>query len=321
MKYNVLVTRAIPEKGLDLLRRECLLDIWPEALPPSRDELLCMVEGIDGLLCLLSDTIDEEVMQAAGEQLKVISNYAVGTDNIDLQAAIARNIKVGNTPGVLTEATADLAFALLMAAARRVVEGSQYVQAGKWKTWGPKLLLGADVYGATLGIIGFGRIGQALACRAKGFNMKTLFYSRSEVPLETQNALNATPCDLETLLRISDFISIHVPLTEETHHLIDEDAIAMMKPTAVLVNTARGGVVDTPALYDALKTGKIACAALDVTDPEPLPANHPLMQLENCIITPHIGSASRATRNQMSLIAAQNLLAGLHDEELPFPVF
>lgn len=312
------MTRLIPEKGLQLLRQDCLLDIWPDELPPNKAELLCRIKGVHGLLCLLSDKIDKEVIDAAGPQLKVISNYAVGTDNIDVSVAKERGIVVGNTPGVLTEATADLAFALLMAAARRLVKAERYVRTGKWKTWGPKLLLGADVHGTTLGIVGFGRIGQAVARRAAGFNMRVLYHTRSPIPAAVQKKFNAQPVDFERLLCESDFISLHTPLTPETKHLIDAAAFAKMKPTAILINTARGGLVDMDALLQALKGGKIGMAALDVTDPEPIPLDSPLLEMDNVIITPHIGSASRVAREQMSVIAAENLLAGLKGNLLPF---
>jgi glyoxylate reductase len=219
---------------------------------------------------------------------------------------------VGNTPGVLTEATADFAFTLLMAAARRLVEAERYVRAGRWQTWGPQLLLGADFAGATLGLIGFGRIGQAVARRAAGFDLRVIYHDPSEQP-----AFGATPADLDTLLRESDFISLHVPLTAATRHLINAGSLARMKPTAVLVNTSRGPVVDQDALYEALKTQRLFAAALDVTEPEPLPPDSPLLTLENCIVAPHIASASRATRDKMAVIAAQNLIAGLKGERLP----
>jgi glyoxylate reductase len=261
------------------------------------------------------------VMDAAGRGLKVISNHAVGFDNIDVPAATARGIPVGNTPGILTDATADFAFALLMAAARRVVEGERYVREGKWKTWGPSLLLGHDIHGATLGLIGFGRIGQAMAKRALGFAMRVLYYDpalRSEATGPAFDAsLNATPVDLHTLLTQSDFVSVHTPLTPETRGLMNRERFTLMKPTAVLINTARGPVVDPAALYEALLTRRIFAAALDVTDPEPIPADSPLLALDNLVIVPHIASASVATRQKMALMAAQNLIAGLKGERLP----
>ena len=309
-KPRVFVTRQIPKAGLDLLRAHCAAEVWPGELPPSPSELLEGVRQAHGLLCLLTDTVNAAVMRAG--PLKVISNMAVGVDNIDLAAATARRTPVGNTPGVLTEATADFAFALLMAAGRRVVEAERYVRAGSWKTWGPQLLLGADFAGATLGLVGFGRIGQAVARRAAGFGMRLIFCDPSAGP-----AFGAVPVDLDTLLRQSDFISLHVPLTAGTRHLINGASLLKMKPTAVLVNTSRGPVVDQEALYQALKRGRLFAAALDVTEPEPLAAGSPLLELDNCIIVPHIASASRHTRDQMALIAAQNIVAGLRGERLP----
>lgn len=312
---RVFVTRIIPEKGQALVTEFCEAEIWPEETPPSRETLLERVRGVDGLLCLLTDRIDGEVMDAAGPGLKVISNHAVGVDNIDLPAATARGIPVGNTPGILTDATADFAFALLMAAARRVVEGERFVRAGRWKTWGPSLLLGMDISGATLGILGYGRIGQALARRARGFDMRILYCDPS--PGSQDPAIPAARVDFETLLRQSDFVSLHTPLTPQTHHLIDAQALALMKPNAVLINTARGPVVDPDALYHALKERRIFAAALDVTEPEPIPMDSPLLELDNLIIVPHIASASRSTREKMATMAAENLIAGLKGERLP----
>ena len=312
---KVFVTRAIPEEGSEMVRDFCEVDLWLHELPPTRDELLQHVRGVDGLLCLLTDTIDGEVMDQAGSQLKVISNYAVGFDNIDVPAATARKIPVGNTPGVLTDATADFAFALMMAVARRIPEAERYVHEGKWKTWGPMTLLGVDLQGATLGLIGFGRIAQAVARRAQGFEMQVIYYDPSE-----KNAypdLNATQVDFDTLLTESDFISLHTPLTPDTRHLIDSEALSKMKPTAVLVNTARGPVVDPQALYEALKAKRIFGEGLDVTEPEPIPMDSPLLTLENIVVVPHIASAGKATRAKMSRMAAENLIAGLKGERLP----
>ena len=316
-KPKVFVTRAIPEGGLDLIREACEAEIWTDELPPPRDFLLDKVQGVAGLLSLLTDRIDAELLNAAGPGLKVISNYAVGYDNVVVEEATARRIPVGNTPGVLTETTADMAFALLMAAARRVVEGADYVQAGKWRTWGPRLLLGHDVHHATLGIIGMGRIGQAVARRAQGFEMKVVYFDpycdASKAPFVDVGLR----CELDELLEEADFVSLHVPLSEDTHHMIGGQALAKMKPTAVLVNTSRGPVVDPDALYEALAEGQIAYAALDVTDPEPLPAGHKLLSLPNCLVVPHIASASFATRTRMAVMAAENLLAGLRGQRLP----
>src|SRR5215216_3168897 len=249
-KPKVFVTRAIPEKGLELIKDFCDVEVWQDEMPPGRIELLQHVRGLDGLLSLLTDKIDSEVMDEAGSQLKVISNLAVGFDNIDVQAATARNIPVGNTPDVLTDATVDFAFALMMAVARRIPEAERYIRDGKWKTWGPMTLLGVDVNGATLGLVGFGRIGKAMARRATGFDMRVLYYDPNEQ--ESDAATKAIKVDFETLLRESDFISLHTPLTPATRHLIGSSAFSKMKPNAVLVNTARGPIVDMEALYRAL---------------------------------------------------------------------
>jgi glyoxylate reductase len=309
---KMFVTRLIPTPGLLLLKERFVPDVWPHDLPPSRRELIERARGVDGLLCMLTEKVDGELIDAIGPGLKVISNMAVGVDNIDIAAATARQIPVGNTPGVLTDATADQAFALMVAAARRIPESERFLRAGKWVTWSPSLLLGADLTGATLGIIGFGRIGQAVAKRAQGFDMRVLYYSPNKRP-----AFGAQSVDLDTLLRESDFVSIHVPLKEGTRHLVNTEFLAKMKSTAILVNTARGGVLDQVALHRALKENKIFAAALDVTDPEPLPMDSALLELENCIIVPHLGSATRKTRDKMSLLAAQNLIAGLNGERLP----
>jgi glyoxylate reductase len=254
-------------------------------------------------------------MDEAGPQLKVISNHAVGFDNIDVSAATARRIPVGNTPGVLTDATADFAFALMMTVARRITEAERYVHARKWKTWGPMLLLGMELKGATLGLIGFGRIGKAVAKRATGFDMRVIYYDPNEK--KPDRDLKATRVDFETLLEESDFISLHTPLTPDTRHMIDAEALSKMKPGAVLVNTSRGPVVDPDALYEALKEKRIFGAGLDVTEPEPIPMDSPLLTLDNLIIVPHIASASTTSRNMMSWMAAQNLIAGLKGERLP----
>jgi len=314
-KSEVFVTRAIPDKGFDMIRDFCDVDLWPGELPPTRPELLQHVRGVDGLLCLLTDKIDGEVMDEAGRQLKVISNYAVGVDNIDVNAATARKIPVGNTPDVLTDATADFAFTLMMAAGRRLLEAERYVRAGKWKTWGPMLLLGVDMKEATLGLVGFGRIGKAMARRAVGFDMRVIYYDPSEKKADPD--IKATRVDFETLLKKSDFISLHTPLTRDTRHMIDSEALSKMKPSAVLVNTSRGPVVDLDALYEALKERRIFAAGLDVTEPEPLPLDSPLLTLDNIIIAPHIASASKTARANMSWMAAQNLIAGLKGDRLP----
>lgn len=310
---KIFITRIIPDPGLALVKEQFpYFDIWTQDLPLSRDELFKRSRGVDGLLCLLTEKIDSKLMDAIGPQLKVISSMSVGVDHIDVAAATARGIPVGNTPGVLTDATADQAFALMLSAARRIPEAERFLRAGKWVTWQPSLLLGADFAGSTLGIVGYGRIGQAVAKRAQGFDMRVIYHDPTAEP-----AFGAQPSDLDTLLHESDFVSIHVPLTERTRHLVNADFLAKMKPNAVLVNTSRGGVLDQTALYYALKSNQIFVAALDVTDPEPLPMDSPLLELENCVIVPHLGSASKKTRDMMSLLAAQNLVAGMKGERLP----
>ena len=320
MKPRVFVARVLPDEGLAPVREACEVDLWTDELPPPRDELLRRVAGVDGLLSLLTDRVDDELLDAAGPQLKVVSNFAVGFDNIDVPALTRRGIPAGNTPGVLTETTADLAFALLMAAARRIPESVDYVRNGKWRTWGPMLLMGVDVHGATLGIVGFGRIGREMARRGRGFGMRNLYHDVSPATPEDEAELGATRVEMEELLRESDFVSLHVNLTPETHHLIDADALRAMKPSAVIVNTSRGPVIDADALTEALRGGEIFAAGLDVTDPEPLPADHPLVALANCVVVPHIASASGVTRGKMAAMAAANLLAGLRGERLPTPI-
>lgn len=317
---RVFVARRIPEEGLDAVRIACDMDLWEEDLPPPRDELLRRVAGCDGVLTLLTDRVDDEFLDAAGPGLRVVSNYAVGFDNIDVAACARRGIPVGNTPGVLTDTTADLAWALLMAAARRLPEGDRYVRAGDWKTWGPLLLLGPDVHGATIGIVGFGRIGQAVARRAAGFGMEILYHDVNRLPDEITEPLGATYVSLEELLGRSDFVSLHVNLTAETRHLINASTLAQMRPTAVLVNTSRGPVVDQAALADALERDVIFAAALDVTDPEPIPMDDRLVGRDDCLIVPHIASASRATRGKMAAMSAANLVAGVRGEPLPTQV-
>lgn len=317
---RVFVSRVIPDEGLDPLRAACEVDLWTDELPPPRDELLRRVAGADGFLSLLTDAVDDELLDAAGPQLKVVSNFAVGFDNLDVPALTRRRIPAGNTPGVLTETTADLAFALLMAAARRIPEGVDYVRDGRWLTWGPMLLMGVDIHGATLGIVGFGRIGREMARRGRGFGMRILYHDVHPATAAEEAELGARRVEMDELLRASDFISLHVNLTDETHHLIDADALRAMKPSAVLVNTSRGPVVDPAALEAALRDGEIFAAGLDVTEPEPLPADHGLVHLPNCVVVPHIASASRVTRGKMAAMAAANLLAGLAGERLPTPV-
>lgn len=314
---RVFVTRHIPESGLDLLRESCEVDVWEGQLPPPRDEILWRVRDVDGIIPLLTDKVDAEVMDAS-PNLRVIANYAVGYDNVDIAAATKRGITVTNTPEVLTEATADMAWSLMLAAARRIPESIAYVKSGSWRTWEPGLLLGKDIWGATLGVVGLGRIGSAVARRSSGFNMRVIYTANRE----SEEALGAgwEHTDLDHLLADSDFVSLHVPLADRTHKLINAETLNKMKPGAVLINTARGPIVDTDALYAALRSNIIGAAALDVTDPEPLPVDHPLFALPNCIVVPHVGSATRATRELMARMAAQNALAVLNGKQPPNPV-
>lgn len=316
LKPKVFVTRRILDAGLELLRENYNLEVWPHQTPPPYELLREKVQQVNGLLCLLTDRIDSSLIQEASS-LKVISQMAVGYDNIDILAATARSIPVGNTPGILTNATADFTWALLMAAARRVVEADSFVRAGKWLTWEPTLLLGADIAGATLGIVGFGRIGRAVARRAKGFDMRILYCSRQRRDSEVERSIGAEYADLDVLLRESDFVTIHAALSEETYHLFGDRQFQLMKPEAILINAARGAIVDEDALYRALINSEIAGAALDVTEPEPIKSDSPLLKLDNVVIAPHIGSASYRTRSKMAELAAQNLLAGLQGSPLP----
>jgi glyoxylate reductase len=301
---RVFATRRLPGTALDRLAAEHTLEVWPERLPPRPDELIARMPGLDGLLSLLTDRIDRNVLDAA-PRLRAISNYAVGVDNVDLAAVTERGIPVGNTPDVLTEATADLAVALMLAVSRRLPEGQELVRAGGWLTWEPMLLLGRDLHDATVGIIGLGRIGRAVQRRVEGFGARVLYTGRTGgVPLVD-------------LLEQSDFVTIHCPLNDETRGLIGEEALGRMKPTAYLVNTARGEIVDTPALIRALTVGEIAGAGLDVTDPEPLTGGHLLLGAPNLLVVPHIGSATHATREAMADMAVDNLLAALRGERMP----
>jgi len=301
------VTRELPGPALDRLRERHDVEVWPERLPPPYEKLRRQTADADGLLSLLTDRIDAALIEGS-PRLKAIANYAVGYDNIDLAAAAARDIPVGNTPDVLTDATADLTFALLLAAARKLPDALLATQTDDWLTWEPAAHLGHDVYGATLGIIGMGRIGRAVARRAEGFAMTVLH----------TGAAGGVP--LLELLKRSDFVSIHCPLTPDTHHLIDGAALAMMRPSAILINTARGPIVDQAALLDALRDGAIAGAALDVTDPEPPPAGDPVLSAPHLILVPHIGSATRTARERMATLAVENLLAALDGAPMPHPV-
>jgi glyoxylate reductase len=312
-KPRVFITRTIPDKPLKTIQAECEVIVWDMETPPPRAKLLEELALADGVLSMLTEKIDREAI-AAAPNLRVISNFAVGYDNVTVDAATERGIPVGNTPGVLTETTADQAFMLLLAAARRLPESIDYVKDGKWETWFPLQMLGQEVSGATLGIIGLGRIGHAMAKRANGFGMKILYQGGSNT--EYAQETGAKQVELNTLLQESDFISIHVPLNQQTRGMIGTKELALMKNTAILINTARGGIVQTDALLDALRNKTIGAAALDVTDPEPLPSNHPLLELDNCIIAPHLGSATHQTRQRMGEIAAENLLRGLRGERL-----
>jgi glyoxylate reductase len=312
---RVYVTRSIPEAGLRLLREHAEARVWEDELPPPRDVLLREAADADGLLTLLTEKVDAELLEHA-PRLKGVSQMAVGYDNIDVAACTARGIAVANTPDVLTDTTADLAFALILATSRRIVEADRYTREGKWKTWGPTLLLGQDVHNATLGILGLGRIGAGVARRARGFDMQVL-YNDGHRNGEMEAALGVEFRDMYDLLRESDFVSIHTRLTEETRHMIGARELACMKPSAVLINTSRGPVVDQKALYEALRDRRIWAAGLDVFEEEPLSLDDPLLTLDNVVVLPHIGSASYKTRDRMAEMAAENLLAVLRGERAP----
>jgi len=316
VKPKVFVTRRIPDAGLKLIQEATAAEVWTDQLPPPAAVLRQKVADCDGLVSLLTDTIDAGFLDKA-PRLKVISNFAVGFNNIDVNACTERGVCVGNTPGVLTDATADMAFALLIAAARRIVEGHQYTLAGKWKTWEPLGHLGQDLAGRTLGVVGMGRIGYALAKRCRGgWDMQVLYHDvyRNE---KAEQEFGAKHVDLDTLLRDSDFVSLHTDLNEKTRGLINAEQLRKMKKSAVLINTARGPLVDSKALAAALRDGTIFAAGLDVTDPEPIAAGDPLLKLPNVVIAPHIASATVETRDQMAEICARNLIAGLRGEPLP----
>ena len=316
---HVFITRAIPGNAVAQLEAAGhTVEVWPGELPPPPEALAAALVRSDAVMTMVVDRITP-AMLAAAPRLRIVANMAVGYDNVDPAAAAEAGVWVTNTPGVLAETTADLAFALLLAAARRVVEADRDTRAGGWKTWSPTAFLGTDLFGATLGIVGLGEIGEAVARRARGFRMRILYHSRTRKPaLEADLGLEFR--DLHSLLADSDFVSLHTPLTPQTRHLLGPAAFAAMKPGAILVNTARGGIVDQDALVEALRSGSLGGAALDVTDPEPLPLRHPLYSFPNVIITPHIGSASRATRARMAEMAAANILAVLAGSEPPNPV-
>lgn len=308
-KPRVYVTREIPERGLKVIKERFDAEVWPDYAPPAKSVIVEKAKDVDALVTLLTDKIDAEVLDA-GQKLKIIAQMAVGFDNIDVKGATERGIYVTNTPGVLTETTADFAWALLLAVARRVVEADKYVRTGQWKvSWHPSMLMGMDVYGATIGIVGAGRIGSAVARRAKGFGMRILYYDIVPMAPELERELGAELVDLDTLFKESDFVSIHVPLTKETYHMVNERRLRLMKRTAYLVNNSRGQVIDERALYKALKEGWIAGAALDVFEEEPTPVDNPLLKLDNVVVAPHISSASYETRSRMAEMVAENLVA------------
>ena len=316
---RVFVTRELPGVALPLLREafgEAAIEVYRGEGPIPRAELLAGVKGADAILAILTERIDGELLDVAGPGLRIVANMAVGYDNIDVSAATARRVPITNTPGVLTETTADLAFALLMAAARRFSDAERFLRVGAWKYWSPSLLLGTDIHGKTLGIYGMGRIGQAVARRARGFGMTVLYHNRTRLPEAEEQALGATLVDKATLLAQSDFVSVHCPLTPETRHAFGPTEFAAMKSTAVFVNTARGPVVDEHALAEALRTRQIFAAGIDVFEEEPkiVPA---LLDCEHAVLLPHVGSATFETRGRMAEVAARNIIARLQGERPP----
>ncbi len=312
---KVLVTRVLPQEFLDQMQAVAELSVWTEQDPISSEELARRAADLTGLVCTLTDLVDEAFL-AAAPRLKVISQVAVGLDNIDLPACTVRGLPVGHTPGVLTETTADTAVALLLAAIRRLPEGEQYIKNGGWTAWDPDFLLGGDLHHTTVGIVGLGRIGAAVARRVKGFEVEILYSARNRKP-DLEEELGAQFRELDVLLAESDHVVLTVPLSTATYHLLDERRLRLMKPDSTLVNIARGGVVDNLALARALTEGWVGRAALDVTEPEPIPTDHPLLKLDNCLIVPHIGSASYTSRDGMSQVAVENLVAGLRGERVP----
>jgi len=315
VKPKIYVTRELPERGLRVLKQHFDAEVWPEYAPPPKKVIIDKARNVDALATLLSDKMDAEVFDAA-PKLKIVCQLAVGFDNIDVPEATKRGIYVTNTPEVLTDTTADFAWTLLMALARRVVEADKYVRTGQWKVgWHPNMMTGRDVYGTTIGIVGAGRIGYAVAKRAKGFDMKILFYD--VIPRPEIEELGAKKVDLDTLLKESDFVTIHVPLMKETHHLINEQRLRLMKKTAYLVNNSRGPVVDEKALFKALKEGWIAGAGLDVFEQEPTPVDNPLLKLDNVVVAPHISSASLETRSRMAEMVAENMVAFFQGKQPP----
>lgn len=315
LKPPILVTRVLPQTFMDRMAAVATVDVWTELDPIPADELARRSAGLEGLVCTLTDRIDTAYLDGA-PKLRVISQVAVGVDNIDLAACTSRGIPVGHTPEVLTETTADTAVALLLSVVRRLPEGERFIRAGEWTAWDPDFLLGEDVHHTTVGIVGLGRIGTAVARRLRGFDVRLLYYNRSR-KLELENELGIESRSLDQLLVESDHVVLTIPLRPETYHLIDERCLRLMKPNSTLVNIARGGVVDNLALAKALREGWIGRAALDVTEPEPIPTDHPLVGLDQCLIIPHIGSASYSSRDGMSDLAVDNLVAGLAGERLP----
>ena len=316
-RLRVFVTRRLPQEALDLLATETEMEVWPEEERPPREVLLGRARECAALLTNVEDRVDEELLAAGHGTLSVVANCAVGIDNFDVEAATCYGVALSNTPGILHKTTADLTFALLMATARRVVEGDRDVRLGKWKHWHPFAYVGYDVHGANLSILGLGQIGLEMAKRALGFDMTVYYYSRTR-RLEEERQYGLRYCeDISSALKVADFVSVHTPMTQETHHMIGRDQLRLMKPTAILVNAARGAIVDNQALYEALRDGIIAGAGLDVTEPEPIPMDHPLLTLPNVVFTPHIGSASLQTRTEMAILAARNILACLKGEEMP----
>lgn len=312
---NVYVTRPIPEPGLDLLRQSCDVEVNPKDEMVSKEELLEKVKGRDALLCLLTEKIDKEIIETASPNLKVIANYAVGYDNIDVASATEHGVYVTNTPGVLTDTTADMAWALMFSVARRIVEADRFCRAGKFKGWSANLFLGGDIYGKTLGLVGVGRIGAAVAMRTKGFNMRVLYVDVRH-NYEIEREVGAIKVDMDTLLKESDFVSLHVPLMPETRHLIGRRSLTMMKPTAYLINTSRGPVVDEVALAEALRNKVIAGAGLDVYEFEPQ-ITPELLELDNVVLAPHIASGTVETRTKMAIMAAENIIAVLDGRTPP----
>jgi len=315
----VFVSAVIPQEALSLLKQECEVSEWGNDLKLiTPQELINQAKGKDGVVCILDDKIDKNVIDSIGPSLKAIATMSVGFDHIDLKECAARGIAVGNTPGVLTETTAELAVSLLLAAARRIPEGINAVKNGEWKHWRPTWLCGTDIFGSTVGIVGMGRIGLATAKRLKAFGCEIIYSGTTPKPEADQ--LGAKFVDFDTLLKSSDFISVHCPLTPKTKNLFNDETFSKMKPSAIFVNTSRGPVVDQEALYKALKEGKIRAAGLDVTTPEPLPPSNPLLSLQNCVIVPHIGSATSKTRDIMAKMTVKNVIAGVKGQTMPYPV-